>query len=69
MVDTYLNLSAGLVTAIAVWWEYELTLKDKIATQVQEHISTAQLNNLSSEATGAGTWVAAARSRVSVLSD
>ena len=37
-------LIAGLVAAIAVWWEYEQTLKDKIAAQVQDHISTAQQN-------------------------
>jgi len=35
---------SGLIAAIAIWWEYEQTLKDKISAQVQQNISTAQQN-------------------------
>jgi hypothetical protein len=35
---------AALVAAIAIWWEYEQSLKDKVAAQVQQNISTAQQN-------------------------
>ncbi len=37
-------LISALVAAIAIWWQYENTLKDKVAAQVQQNIATAQQN-------------------------
>jgi exonuclease VII large subunit len=43
---------SALIAAIAIWWEYEQTLKDKIAAQVQQNIATAQQNLQQAVSTG-----------------